>query len=74
MTEADVHVDGDDSNLDTRGLLNKMCVQMQQHFNSLDRKIDQLSANLEKTITEKVTKVIDKRINAETVRLKKGDR
>ena len=71
MTETDVHVDGDDSDLDTRGLLHKMCSQMQQHFTALDRKNDRLGASLEKTITDKVTKVIDKRINTKTARLRK---
>ena len=71
MTEADVHVDGDDSDLDTRGLLHKMCSQMQHHFTALDRKIDRLGASLEKAITDKITKVIDKRINTETARLRK---
>ena len=37
-TEADVHVDGDVFNVDTRGLLMKMCLQMKQHFTALDRK------------------------------------
>ena len=38
MTEADVHMDGDVSDLDTRVLLHKMCSQMQHHFTALDRK------------------------------------
>ena len=52
MTQADVHVDGDDSDLDKRGLLHKICSQMQHHFTTLDRKI---GSNLEKAIKDAVT-------------------
>ena len=37
-TEADVRVARDVFNMDTRGLLMKMCLQMKQHFTALDRK------------------------------------
>lgn len=71
VTDAEVHVDGDISHLDTRELLMKVYSQMQNNFSVLGKRIDSIEANLEKKLTDKMTKVIDKRISSESVKLKK---
>ena len=71
VTTAEVHVDGDLSDMDTRDLLMAVLSQMQNNFSVLGRKLETLETNLEKKLTDKITKTLDKRVNAESTKLRK---
>ena len=64
-------VDAELSNMDTRGLLMTLTSQVQQNVNTMSRRMESLETNLEKTtLTDKMNKRIDKRINSETKNVK----
>ena len=71
VTSAEVHVDADLSSMDTRGLLMTLISQTQQNFDIMGRRMESLENNLEKKLTDKMNKAIDRRINTETNKFKK---
>ena len=71
VTTAEVHVDGDLSDMDTRDLLMAVLSQMQNNFSVLGKKLESLETNLEKKLTDKISKTLDKRVNAESTKLRK---
>ena len=71
VTSAEVHVDADLSSMDTRELLMTLISQTQQNFDIMGRRMESLETNLEKKLTDKMNKAIDRRINTETNKFKK---
>ena len=73
VTTAEIHVDGDiaENCSSTNDLIRKMYTQMQHNFATLNKRFESLETTLEKKLTDKMHKAVDKRISDETVKVKR---
>ena len=68
VTEADVHVNRNPS---IEHLITKLSYDMHMLFGSLSERMDKLESGLEQKIANKVTQLIDKRVNTELSRIRR---
>ena len=73
VTTAEIHVDGDiaENCSSTNDLIRKMYTQIQHNFATLNKRFESLETTLEKKLTDKMHKAVDKRISDETVKVKR---
>lgn len=67
VTSADIHVDG---NASVEQLIATLSADMHMLFSSLNERVEKMENGLEQKISEKVAKVLDKRVNTEMTRIR----